>query len=253
AGHMALIEAAKQGHDWVVASIFVNPTQFNETADLTAYPRTPEADAALLEQYGCHFLYRPSVVDVYPNGPTESLAGGLDFGTLSQRMEGAHRPGHFSGVAQVVSRLLEIVRPTSLLLGQKDYQQVAIVRSMMQQLELAVKLEVVPTVRETDGLAMSSRNRRLDPEERQAAAVINRHLTAVVAGLEAGWPARSLEEMAIVQLAKHPLLEPEYLEIAHGNTLLPFSDGDAAEEIVVATAVHCGPVRLIDNMVLMRG
>ncbi|MEM9259933.1 MAG: pantoate--beta-alanine ligase, partial [Bacteroidota bacterium] len=158
----------------------------------------------------------------------------------------------FDGVAQVVSRLLEIVQPTTLLLGQKDYQQVAIVRSMIQQLELPVKLEVVPTVREDNGLAMSSRNQRLNPQERQAAAEINRHLAAVVAGLEAGWPVRSLEELALSEIAKHPLLEPEYLEVAHGDTLLPFAEGDATEEIVVATAVHCGPVRLIDNMVVKR-
>lgn len=252
AGHMALIEAAKRDHDWVVSSIFVNPTQFNEAADLTAYPRTPEADAALLEQHGCHFLYRPSVVDVYPEGPAKSAADGLDFGSLSVRMEGAHRPGHFDGVAQVVSRLLEIVQPTTLLLGQKDYQQAAIVRSMIKQLDLPVALAVVPTVREPDGLAMSSRNQRLSPEERVAAGAINRHLATVAAGIKAGWPISTLEEIALEQLDHHPLLKPEYLEVVNGDTLQPFSDGQQVREIVVATAVHCGPVRLIDNMVVRR-
>ncbi len=246
-GHMALIAAAVASHDIVVASIFVNPTQFNESADLDAYPRTPEADADLLKAHGCNVLYLPEVKDVYPEGTGKSLTSTLGFGSLTARMEGANRPGHFDGVAQVVSRLLEIVQPDTLVMGQKDYQQVAVVRSMISQLGLRVELLVVPTVREVSGLAMSSRNRRLSIPETVAAAAINRHLSAVVAGLAAGWPARELEGMAFREIGTHPLLRPEYIEICDGDTLLPYQDGAPVREIVVATAVHCGPVRLIDN------
>ncbi len=246
-GHLALVRAARADHPTVVCSIFVNPTQFNEAADLQAYPRTPEADAALLVSADCKVLYLPDVEDVYPTGTATSLAGQLNFGSLTTRMEGAHRPGHFAGVAQVVSRLLEIVRPATLVMGQKDYQQVAVIRSMLAQLDLAVALRAVATVREADGLAMSSRNRRLGPAERQAAPAINRHLAAIVAGLRAGWPARQLEALALEGLRRHPLLDPEYVEICHGDTLLPYTEGETSREIVVATAVRCGPVRLIDN------
>lgn len=244
---MALISAAVASHDVVVSSIFVNPTQFNELTDLDAYPRTPEADAALLKAHGCDVLYLPEVADVYPGGTDESLTAGLDFGSLTARMEGANRPGHFDGVAQVVSRLLEIVQPDTLVMGQKDYQQVAVVRSMISQLKLRVELLVVPTVREVSGLAMSSRNRRLSIPETVAAATINRHLSAVVAGLAAGWPARQLEEMALRELGVHPLLDPEYVEICDGDTLLPYENGAPVREVLVATAVRCGPIRLIDN------
>ena len=249
-GHATLVDAARAGHDVVVASIFVNPTQFNEASDLTAYPRTPEADAALLAAHGCDCLYLPAVADVYPDGDQVSQTAGLDFGTLTARMEGANRPGHFDGVAQVVSRLLDIVRPDVLVMGQKDYQQVAVVRSMIRQLELEVELLVVPTVREPDGLALSSRNRLLNAEQRAAAATINTHLAAVIAGLRAGWDARELEAQAVRYLAAHPLLDPEYVEVFAGDTLLPWARGEPAREVAVATAVRCGTVRLIDNMVL---
>lgn len=248
-GHMALVDAAVAEYDVVVSSIFVNPTQFNESADLAAYPRTPQADAAMLAAHGCDILYLPDVADVYPGGTTESLSASLDFGSLTARMEGANRPGHFDGVAQVVSRLLEIVRPDCLVMGQKDYQQVAVIRSMINQLNINVKLFVVPTVRESSGLAMSSRNRRLSPAELMAAATINRHLAAVIAGLAAGWPARELESIAQRQLSQHRLLDPEYVEICDGDSLLSYNDGDDVREIVVATAVRCGSVRLIDNRI----
>lgn len=251
AGHMALIDAARSKYDVVVASIFVNPTQFNEASDLAVYPRTPEADAALLEQHGCDFLYLPSVDDVYPNGEDHSLTAQLDFGTLTSRMEGANRPGHFDGVAQVVSRLLEIVRPHVLVMGQKDYQQVAVVRSMIGQLGLPVELLVVPTVRATDGLALSSRNTLLlKQEDRAAAARINVHLAAVAAGLRAGWSARALEQIAFDTMAADPALEPEYIEVFDGDTLQPWAQGEKARTVAVATAVRCGPVRLIDNRIV---
>jgi pantoate--beta-alanine ligase len=168
-------------------------------------------------------------------------------------MEGANRPGHFDGVAQVVSRLLEIVKPDTIVLGQKDYQQVAVVRAMIQRLDLLVRVLVVPTVREADGLAMSSRNLRLNPAERVAAGMINQQLAAVAAGLSAGWPTQPLEQMALSRLGEHDLLDPEYVQIFDGDTLLPYVDGDNVRELVVATAVRCGPVRLIDNRIVDLG
>ncbi|MFT7121182.1 MAG: pantoate--beta-alanine ligase [Neolewinella sp.] len=249
-GHMVLIEAAGENHDIVVASIFVNPTQFNESSDLDGYPRMPEADAEMLGNHGCHYLYLPSVADVYPHGAGHNPTAALDFGSLTSRMEGTSRPGHFDGVAQVVSRLLEIVQPNTLVMGQKDYQQAAVVRSMIRQMGTDFTLLVVPTVRETDGLAMSSRNRRLSHEDRLAAGTINLHLKAVVAGLRAGWSPRALEELAISALSSNPLLHPEYMEVCDGDTLQSYVPGTVAREIVIATAVRCGPVRLIDNHVV---
>ena len=251
-GHAALIEASVQHCDATVASVFVNPTQFNEAADLQAYPTTPEADVDLLSEHGCDLLYRPAIDDVYPDGTEESLAANLDFGSLADRLEGAHRPGHFAGVAQVVSRLLELVAPTNLYMGQKDYQQVAVVRRMIELLKLEVSLHTIPTVREADGLALSSRNRRLSPDERLAAGKLNLHLAAVTAGLRAGWPARQLEELARRQLDKHPLIVTEYIEAVDGQTLEPYQDGDSVPELVVAAAVRIGPVRLIDNRIAYR-
>lgn len=252
AGHMALVAAARATADVVVASIFVNPTQFNEASDLASYPRTPEADAALLAAHGCDFLYQPEVADVYPQGPSASLAHNLDFGSLTERMEGANRPGHFDGVAQVVSRLLEIVRPDILVMGQKDYQQVAVIRSMLRQMSSPTELLVVPTVREADGLALSSRNRRLDADQRQVAPRIHQQLQAVAAGLRAAWPPRQLEQMALTALQNTPGLRPEYVEICDGATLLPYREMEQeSTEVVVAAAVWCGPVRLIDNQVII--
>lgn len=250
AGHLALIRAAGRAHDHVVASIFVNPTQFNEAADLDAYPRTPEADADLLKGEGCDVLYLPDVADVYPNGTAPGPTARLDFGNLTTSMEGANRPGHFAGVAQVVHRLLDVVRPNTLFLGQKDYQQVAVIRSMIDQMELNVAVEVVPTVREADGLAMSSRNRRLDATAREAAGRINKHLEAVRAGLLAGWPPRILEGLALAALEADPALRAEYLDIRNGETLERFVPGEPFKSVVVATAAWCGGVRLIDNVTI---
>ncbi len=252
-GHAALLETCARAHDVTVASIFVNPTQFNELADLDAYPKTPEMDSRLLLAYGCDYLYLPTVEDVYPAGTTQSLTAHLDLSELAHRMEGRQRPGHFAGVVQVVSRLLSIVEPDVLYLGQKDYQQVAVIKRMIALLELPVQAAVVPTVREADGLALSSRNRRLNQEQRVAAGKINQHLAVVAAGLRSGWPARELERLAVRGLAAVNLLKPEYVEVVDGNTLLPFEDGSPAGEVVVATAVRVGDVRLIDNRIVFPG
>ena len=252
-GHAALVRASRAACDLTVASIFVNPTQFNDHDDLEAYPRTPDSDIRLLEELDCDYLYLPEPSDVYPDGEdANSLAQHLDYGSLTDRLEGAHRPGHFAGVVQVVSRLLDIVRPDRLYLGQKDYQQVAVIRRMVELLQLPVAIHVVPTVREQDGLALSSRNRRLSPDERLAAGKINQHLAAVGAGLRSGWPARELERLALGGMAAVPSLDPEYVEVVDGTTLEPYRDGDPVEELVVLTAVRVGEVRLIDNRIAFR-
>lgn len=249
AGHAALIESARADFTTVIASIFVNPTQFNVLADLKAYPRTVDADIECLVTSGCDALYLPAMSDVYPADYVDPTVG-LAFGQLVDVMEGAQRPGHFAGVAQVVHRLLDIVKPDTVFLGQKDYQQVAVVRSMINQQNLPYAIRVIPTVRETDGLALSSRNQRLNGAQRAAASTINLHLHAVAAGVRAGWPPRQLEITALRELNNHDLLQPEYVSVFDGDTLQPWQEGEAARELVVATAVHCGPVRLIDNLII---
>ena len=252
AGHAALIRACRAACDVTVASIFVNPTQFNESADLAAYPRTPEADTELLAAQGCDFLYLPAVDDIYPEGPSASSpAHAVDYGTLTDTLEGAHRPGHFAGVVQVVHRLLDVVRPDVLFLGQKDYQQVAVLRRMIAGLGLSARIHVVATVREADGLALSSRNRRLTAGQRLAAGKINQHLAVVAAGVRNGWPARELERLAREGMAAVAPLVPEYVAVVDGTTLLPYEDGTDAQEVVVAAAVRVGEVRLIDNRIIL--
>jgi pantoate--beta-alanine ligase len=248
-GHAALLRSSAAACELTVASVFVNPSQFDEPYDLAVYPRTPAADEKLLRRSGCDILYRPSVEDVYPNGTTESLTACLDFGQLVSRWEGEHRPGHFAGVAQVVSRLLDIVRPDLLFLGQKDYQQVAVIRRMIDLLGLTVGVRTIPTMREADGLALSSRNRRLSPEQRLAAGSINVHLAAMAAGVRADWPARELERIAFAAMRREPLLEPEYVAVVDGHSLAPYENEPRSDTVVVLTAVRVGEVRLIDNRI----
>ncbi len=252
-GHAALLQASLTTCDLTVASVFVNPSQFNDRSDLENYPRTPGADERLLREVGCELLYRPEAEDVYPGDTLGQEAARFEFGKVATRLEGAHRPGHFAGVAGVVSRLLDIVQPDALFLGQKDYQQVVVIRRLIEFLGLDVRLHTVPTVREPDGLALSSRNRRLSPDERLIAGKINLQLAAIVTGLRAGWPARELERIARDTLAKLPSTETEYIEIVDGSTLEPYRDGTSVEEVVALAAVRVGEVRLIDNRIAFRG
>ena len=247
-GHAELVIQCVKACNRCVVSVFVNPTQFDDGADLAAYPVTPAEDERLLRLSGCHYLFRPSREEVYPAGLVDPTAH-LDFGPLTERMEGAHRPGHFAGVAQVVHRLLTIVEPDVFYLGQKDYQQVAVIKRMLDLLAMRVTVITVATVRERDGLALSSRNRRLTADQRAAAARINSHLAVVAAGLRCRWPARELERLAFAGMLASPLLEPEYVEVVDGQTLMPYFDGDVVGALVVATAVRVGSVRLIDNHV----
>lgn len=246
-GHLELIRMAKRDGCLAVASIFVNPTQFNDPKDLEKYPRMAEADAALLLSVGCDVLFIPSVEEVYP--PGIDLTIDLDFGSLDQVMEGEFRPGHFKGMATVVNRLLDIVRPQKLYMGQKDYQQLSIVRDMIRQLQLPVELVMCPTVREPDGLAMSSRNLRLTPDMRARAPQIHQTLLWAKEALENGQPAVEIQSAAMEKLTEAGF-HPEYFDIVNGITLLPVSSIDDSSSIVACTAAFAGEVRLIDNLIL---
>jgi len=245
-GHLELIRMAKQRGDLAVASIFVNPTQFNDPKDLEKYPRMPEQDAGLLVEADCDALFMPPVAEVYP--PGVDLTVRLDFGPLEKVMEGIFRPGHFIGMATVVKRLLDIVQPDHLYMGQKDFQQLSIVRNMLRQLHSPIELVMCPTVREADGLAMSSRNVRLSAEMRAAAPVIYQTLLAAKAAFTTE-NAAAIQTRALQQL-RDAGLQPEYFELVDGITLLPVSQRRDRPFVVACTAVFAGEVRLIDNLVV---
>jgi len=245
-GHMSLVLAAKTECDLAVASIFVNPTQFNDPKDLEKYPRMPEKDIALLLHAGCDALFMPAVEEVYP--PGLDLRVQLDFRQLDQVMEGVFRPGHFGGMATVVKRLLDIVQPHRLYMGQKDFQQLAIVRDMLRQFGSPIQLVMCPTARETDGLAMSSRNLRLTPEMRAAAPVIYKALQESKTSFQHE-PASVVEARAIKQMETRGL-KPEYFDIVDGMSLLPVEHYADSDFIVACVGAWAGAVRLIDNLVL---
>ena len=245
-GHLSLISRSLSENDFTVCSIFVNPTQFNDKADLEKYPRTVEKDIALLEDIGNDILFLPSVGEIYPPKVKTKLS--ISFGDLVTVMEGHFRPGHFDGMAQVVHRLLDIVKPHSLYMGQKDFQQVAIVRNMIAQLSLPLQLIMCPIIREKDGLAMSSRNVRLSKKQRAQATVLYKTLKAVKYKVKRQ-KLHSLKKWALRQLSL-PGFRPEYFEIVDGHTLQPIQSIADSDYIVACTAVWVGKVRLIDNMIL---
>lgn len=248
-GHLALIRMAKGDCDLAVASIFVNPTQFNDPKDLEKYPRMPEQDTALLIGAHCDALFMPPVSEVYPPDLGD-IRVTLDFGVLDKVMEGEFRPGHFQGMATVVKRLLDIVEPDRLYMGQKDYQQLSIVRDMLRQLHSPIELVMCPTLREPDGLAMSSRNLRLTPEFRAAAPVI--YQTLLQAGADLPTRDARAVEVAALQRLREAGLRPEYFDVVDGVTLQPVRAYGDSDFIVACTAAFAGEIRLIDNMVLKR-
>lgn len=245
AGHLSLVEKAAAENATVVVSIFVNPTQFNDSGDLERYPRTLDSDLKLLEPTGCRLVFAPEVDEVYPEPDTRKF----NFGELETVMEGKHRPGHFNGVAQVVSKLFEMVEPDRAYFGLKDFQQLAIIKNMVNQLKLAVEIVPCPIVREKSGLAMSSRNELLTPEERTNAANISKILSEAkkLIGQKsvqelAGWVAENFN--------KNKFLTVEYVEIVDENNLQPVNNWEEKNIKVGCVAVYCGKVRLIDNIVL---
>lgn len=242
-GHLSLVERCVKENDVCVVSVFVNPTQFNDKHDLEIYPRTLEADCALLEQAGCDFVFAPLVEEMYPEPDTRTF----DFGPVMQVMEGAKRPGHFNGVAQVVSKLFYIVEPDNAYFGEKDFQQIAVIRAMVKQLQIPVQINACPIVREADGLALSSRNTRLTPELRAKAPKIAR---AMCESLELA-KTKSVKEVhdyVVNTLNADPDLEVEYYEIVDGNSLQAIQDWKDTDYAVGCITVYCGEVRLIDNI-----
>ena len=245
-GHLHLVQAAAAECDDVVASIFVNPTQFNNPDDLRLYPRLPEQDTALLAGAGCTALFMPGVEEMYPQ-PTVLR---FDFGALERVMEGAHRPGHFNGVATVVSKLFHLARPHRAYFGQKDFQQVAVVRQLIADLSFDLELVVAPTIREADGLAMSSRNRRLSPEARAVAPLLYQVLTQAASQVRQGLAPAQVQAQAQAALSREPQFTPEYFEVADAQTLQPLASYTAGQSVVLCVAAHLGGVRLIDNVVV---
>ena len=248
-GHMSLMQASNKENDITVCSIFVNPTQFNEASDLEKYPRTLEADQKLLKKNGVDIVFAPSTDEVYPKDVNTNLD--IDFKELDVEMEGEFRPGHFAGVAQVVKRLLDIVTPDALYMGQKDFQQFSICQYMIEYFDLPTKLRVIPIVREESGLAMSSRNVRLTPANKAAAKEIHKTLKYVKRN-KYKMSCSELEAYAMNRLAKVADFKPEYFTIADGRTLKQIKDMRKVEYVVACTAVWAGEVRLIDNMILKK-
>lgn len=248
AGHLSLIQSSLAQNEITLASIFVNPTQFNDSSDLKKYPRTPGKDLEKLAAVGCDAVFLPDIEDIYPDGTQSHLI--VDLGGLDTKMEGAKRPGHFDGVVQVVHRLLEIVEPQNLYMGQKDYQQQLIIRRMIEELDLPVKVRTVATKREEDGLAMSSRNTRLEADIRSEATLLYKTLQEAKDRLNSGQAVDEIEDWAMNNLTQ-PQFRPEYFCIMNGDTLEPITtSGVVPETIVACTAVWAGEVRLIDNMIL---
>lgn len=246
AGHTSLIERARQECDLVVASIFVNPTQFNQTSDLTHYPRTLKEDLTLLEACGCDVAFVPAVPEIYPDGPIKAH---WDFGLLSSALEGHFRPGHFDGVLTVVKRLFEIVTPHKAFFGEKDFQQLAHIRKMVEVESMDIHIVSCETVRDPDGLAMSSRNLRLSPDERKTALHISRILREMKDRAEEFDPP-ALEQWGRAEFHFTPGIRLEYLEITDGRTFAPVPDWADSDYPVILCAAYVGEVRLIDNLVI---
>jgi pantoate--beta-alanine ligase len=245
-GHASLIRKCQRKSDITVCSIFVNPTQFNDPKDLEKYPRTLQADSKILKDLKTDILYLPEPDQVYPKNLDTKVA--VDFGDLFNVMEGAHRPGHFDGVVQVVKRLLDIVAPDHLYMGQKDFQQFTLIQHMIDELELPVELVVCRTKREESGLAMSSRNVRLTAEHREQAAIIRKTLMAVKRKIKTH-DFEKLTSYAIRRMSI-PDFKPEYFSIVNGKNLKQVKTFNEADYIVACTAVWVGKIRLIDNIVL---
>jgi len=245
AGHLSLVQYALTQADRVIVSIFVNPLQFGAGEDYQHYPRTLAADSAQLQQAGVHLLFTPTVSDIYPQGL--ELSTQVEVPQLSEQLCGAYRPGHFRGVATVVNKLLNLVQPDILVLGDKDYQQLLIIRRMVADLFIPVDVIGCPTVRETDGLAMSSRNHYLTPPQRQVAGQLFQTLTQIAARIEAGdhdFPA--LEQYGQQQLSAQGF-KPDYVAVRCSNTLAtPRAETTA---LIILAAAYLGTARLIDNVV----
>lgn len=245
-GHISLLEAAQKNNQAVVCSIFVNPTQFNDKKDFEKYPITLEEDIAKLSDVNCDILFLPDVGEMYPEGTGQLEA--YELGYIETVLDGASRPGHFQGVAQVVSRLFDAVQPDDVYMGQKDYQQCLVIRRLMALRKDAFNLHFVPTQREPDGLAMSSRNRRLNDNQRALSSLLYQCLVSIEAQQE-------MKSFAVVQkecidLLEHKGFKPDYVALADAATLEPLTDYDPSKKMIALIAAFIGEIRLIDNLLL---
>ncbi|MFT4062303.1 MAG: pantoate--beta-alanine ligase [Edaphocola sp.] len=245
-GHLSLVAESKKGSGLTVASIFVNPTQFNDLADLEKYPRTTEQDIKLLSGAGCDVLFLPDVAEMYPGNL--KLDKAYDLGYVETVLDGASRPGHFQGVAQVVEKLLDIVQPDELYMGQKDFQQIAVIKRLLSLKKSNIVLVPVPTKREPDGLAMSSRNTRLSEAQRNTANLLYQCLVSIQA-------KKDIQSFGVIRKECWDLLEnkgvqPDYITLADAATLEILSDFDQSRNMVALMAAFVGEVRLIDNLIL---
>ena len=244
-GHVSLMKRARIDNDVVVASVFVNPTQFNNPEDLRTYPRTEEADCEKMEAIGVDYAFIPSVEEVYPEPDTRVF----DLGPVAEVMEGAMRPGHFNGVAQVVSKLFRMVNPHRAYFGEKDFQQIAVIRRMAAIEGFAGEIVPCPIVREADGLAMSSRNTRLNAGQRAIAPAIHRALLDAVEACKAGESVEQVRRRAVDAIDAVNGLRTEYFEIVHPDTMQPIACWEEAPQGAIGCiTVYCGEVRLIDNI-----
>lgn len=247
AGHRALIRAARLSCDAVVVSLFVNPAQFGPKEDFTRYPRQPGADAILCRKEGVDVLFAPPVSQIYPDGFQTAVA----VPSLAHRWEGARRPGHFAGVATVVTKLLTLVRPAAAFFGQKDFQQAALIRRLVEDLNLGARVIVYPTVREADGLALSSRNVYLTPAQRRAAPVLFQALKAGRAAIRTGDRSGArIQRVMRKVVAAEPMARLDYLAVCDPDTLEPLTR--VRDRAVLLGAIRIGTIRLLDNLLVMR-
>jgi pantoate--beta-alanine ligase len=249
AGHLNLVEQAKRACDAVVVTIFINPTQFAANEDLAAYPRDLDRDLGLLQAREVDVVFTPTPDLMYPPG----YQTWIDVETVTQGLEGAQRPGHFRGVATVVNKLFNLTQADAAFFGQKDAQQVAVIRRMVHDLNMPIEIIVVPTMREADGLAMSSRNVYLNPEQRAAAPTLHRALQAAVKAYDQGErsPAKLLE-LVDAEITHQPLMTPQYISVANAHTLEEMTD-ETEQPLLLSLAVKIGKTRLLDNTLLPAG
>ena len=242
-GHASLVRRSVKENDVTVVSVFLNPTQFNDPKDLERYPRTLEADCRLLEECGADIAFAPSVKEIYPEPDTRQFS----YPPTDAVMEGAMRPGHFNGVCQIVSKLFSYVEPDRAYFGEKDYQQIAVIRRMVDDLGFKLQIIPCPVVRQSDGLAMSSRNTLLSPEERKTAANIYRILNE---SRSLGLTVQQTHDYVVNEINSIPALEVQYFSIVDGDTLADVTSWDEAPSIVGCITVFCGtkPIRLIDHI-----
>jgi pantoate--beta-alanine ligase len=243
-GHLDLVQSSKSKMDVTVVSIFVNPTQFNNPEDFAKYPNTLDADLQKLEDYGVDYVFVPSVATMYPSKAVLTL----DFGDLERVLEGRFRPGHFNGVGVVVSKLFHLIKPSTAFFGQKDLQQVAVIKRLVRDLSFDISLEIVPTRREIDGLAMSSRNLRLNSKEREKALLLFHCLTTAKQHLEEGQSWQMIKTEVEKMFEREESSQLEYFELVHPDTFEVINQFDPNQKASICVAAYIGEVRLIDNL-----